>query len=131
MSTTDALVQLSFQIQRILAEAGIERDLSIAQLRLLGIVRDRPAGMLHLGGHLGLDRSAMAGLVSGAEERGLVRSLPSPRDSRVVLVESTPRGRRVAQECAREIERQVAELIAGLSATDQELLTALAAEPLP
>ncbi|GAA2706861.1 MarR family winged helix-turn-helix transcriptional regulator [Actinoplanes palleronii] len=130
MSTTDALVQLSFQIQRILAEAGAERDLSIAQLRLLGILRDRQAGMLHLGGHLGLDRSAMAGLVSRAEERGLVRSLPSARDPRVVLVESTPRGRRVAEECAREIARQVAEVVAGLSATDQALLSALAAGPL-
>lgn len=49
LNTVDALVQLSFLIQRVLATTGAAHDLSIVQIRLLGILRDRQPGMLELG----------------------------------------------------------------------------------
>lgn len=127
MNTVDALVQLSFRIQRILAEVGDRHELSIVQVRLLGILRDRQAGMLELGGHLGLDKSSMTGLVSRAEKRGLVRRSPAPHDGRAVLVSLTDQGRAVAADGEAEIGRRITELAGRLSPADRAALTSLSA----
>jgi DNA-binding MarR family transcriptional regulator len=127
LNTVDALVQLSFLIQRILSATGAEHDLSIIQMRLLGVLRDRQAGMLELGGHLGLDKSSMTGLVGRAEKRGLVRRSPSPHDGRAVLVSLTPYGRQLADEGGAEIGRRISELTEHLTSTERTQLTQLAA----
>src|SRR3954462_10769404 len=72
-ATVDVLVQLSFLVQGVLGRIAAEHDLSLTQVRLLGILRDRRPGMLELARHLGLDKSSMTGLVARAEKRGLVR----------------------------------------------------------
>ena len=126
MNTVDAVVQLSFQVQRILAAVGAEHDLSIVQLRLLGILRDRQPGMLELGQHLGLDKSSITGLVSRAEKRGLVERSPSPHDGRGVLVALTPAGRRLADEGEAQINRRITALLKQLNATQRKQFTQLA-----
>jgi DNA-binding MarR family transcriptional regulator len=126
MNTVDALVQLSFQVQRILAEAAAEHDLSIVQLRLLGILRDRQPGMLELGQHLGLDKSSITGLVSRAEKRGLVERSPSPHDGRGVLVTLTPAGRRLVEVGEAQINRRITQLTKRLNATQRKQFTQLA-----
>jgi DNA-binding MarR family transcriptional regulator len=126
VNTVDALVQLSFQVQRILAAVGAEHDLSIIQIRLLGILRDRQPGMLELGQHLGLDKSSITGLVSRAEKRGLVQRTPSPHDGRGVLVALTPAGRRLAEQGERQITRRITELTKVLNATQRKEFTQLA-----
>ena len=126
LTTMDALVQLAFLTQRILSATGAEHDLSIIQIRLLGILRDRQAGMLELGGHLGLDKSSMTGLVSRAENRGLVQRSPSPHDRRAVLVSLTPLGQQLITQCAAEINRRITELTDHLSTAERTQLTALA-----
>jgi DNA-binding MarR family transcriptional regulator len=125
MNTVDALVQLSFQVQRVLAAVGAEHDLSIIQIRLLGILRDRQPGMLELGNHLGLDKSSMTGLVSRAEKRGLVERSPSPHDGRGVLVALTPAGRRLAEQGEAEITQRITELTSRLTAAQRKQLTQL------
>lgn len=126
VNTVDALVQLSFQIQRVLASVGAEYDLSIIQIRLLGILRDRQPGMLELGNHLGLDKSSITGLVSRAEKRGLVERTPSPHDGRGVLVALTPAGRRLAERGEADIARRITELTKRLNATQRKQFTQLA-----
>jgi DNA-binding MarR family transcriptional regulator len=126
MNTVDALVRLSFEVQRILAAVGAEHDLSIIQIRLLGILRDRQPGMLELGQHLGLDKSSITGLVSRAEKRGLVRRMPSPHDGRGVLVALTPAGRRLAVDGEMQITRRITELTKTLNATQRKQFTQLA-----
>ena len=126
MNTVDALVQLSFQVQRVLAEAAAEHDLSIVQLRLLGILRDRQPGMLELGQHLGLDKSSITGLVSRAEKRGLVERSPSPHDGRGVLVTLTPVGRRLVEVGEAQINRRITQLTKTLNATQRKQFTHLA-----
>ncbi|MFD0021332.1 MarR family winged helix-turn-helix transcriptional regulator [Streptomyces sp. NPDC058382] len=126
-NTVDALVQLSFLIHRIVTAAGAEHDLSVIQIRLLGILRDRRAGMVELGRHLGLDKSSMTGLVGRAEKRGLVERAPSPYDGRAVLVTLTPDGRQLAERCTDEIGRRVTALTGELSAGQRARLTELAA----
>ena len=122
----DALVQLSFLVQRILADAGAAHDLSIIQIRLAGILRDRTAGMLELGRHLALDKSSMTGLVSRAEKRGLVRRDPSPHDGRAVLVSLTPAGRALAAELTVEIGRRLTALTDRLPEASRTELVAMA-----
>jgi DNA-binding MarR family transcriptional regulator len=127
LSTVDALVQLSFLIQSILSATGAEHDLSIIQMRLLGVLRGRQAGMLELGTHLGLDKSSMTGLVTRAEKRGLVTRSPSPHDGRAVLVSLTARGRQLADDGSAEIGRRITELTGRLTAAERTRLTRLAA----
>jgi DNA-binding MarR family transcriptional regulator len=127
LDTVDALVQLSFQVQRVLAAVGAEHDLSVIQIRLLGVLRDRQGGMLELGAHLGLDKSSMTGLVQRAEKRGLVQRSPSPYDGRAVLVSLTPLGRQFTEAGAAEIGRRIGELTAHLTDEQRRTLTDLAA----
>ncbi|MEV0094019.1 MarR family transcriptional regulator [Streptomyces sp. NPDC050738] len=127
LNTVDALVQLSFLTQRVLAATGTEHDLSIIQIRLLGILRDRQAGMLEIGTHLGLDKSSMTGLVGRAEKRGLVRRSPSPHDGRAVLVALTPLGQELTDRCTAEITRRITGLTERLTAAQRTQLTGLAA----
>jgi DNA-binding MarR family transcriptional regulator len=121
----DALVQLTFAVQQVLTEAAAEHDLSLTQLRLGGILRDRTVTMSDLARHLHLDKSSVTGLVTRAERRGLVRRLPSPDDGRGVLVEATPQGRALGERIAVGVRRRVLELAAPLSAADRTRLTAL------
>jgi DNA-binding MarR family transcriptional regulator len=126
LNTVDALVQLSFLIQRVLSAAGAEHELSVIQLRLLGVLRDRHAGMLELGHHLGLDKSSMTGLVSRAEKRGLVQRAPSPHDGRAVLVSLTPLGQQLTERFTTEIGHRVTGLAGHLTDSELARLTELA-----
>jgi DNA-binding MarR family transcriptional regulator len=126
LDLVDGLVQLSFHIQAVLAQVAADHDLSITQIRLLGILRDRDAEMLQLAGHLGLDKSSVTGLVTRAERRDLVRRVPSPRDRRAVLVTLTSQGRRLTSDAERRIRDRITTLTAGLTKTEQDTLAALA-----
>ncbi|WUH93792.1 MarR family transcriptional regulator [Streptomyces sp. NBC_00433] len=126
LDTVDALVQLSFRVQGVLAAVAAAHDVSLVQLRLFGILRDRTPGMLELAGHLGLDKSSMTGLVARAEKRGLVQRRPSPHDGRAVLVSLTPEGHRLTETGTAEIARQLAALCSALSEEEAALLRALA-----
>ncbi|MFF0141298.1 MarR family winged helix-turn-helix transcriptional regulator [Streptomyces sp. NPDC005227] len=124
--TVDALVQLSFLVQGVLGRMASEHDLSLIQVRLLGILRDRRPGMLELARLLGLDKSSMTGLVSRAEKRGLVRRIPSPDDGRAVLVELTDAGRELTGRCTAEMDGEIATLTASLTGAERAQVTALA-----
>jgi DNA-binding MarR family transcriptional regulator len=124
----DALVQLSFLVQGVLTRVASDHDLSLVQVRLLGILRDRRPGMLELARHLGLDKSSMTGLVTRAEKRGLVERLPSTHDGRAVLVGLTPLGRRLTDRCGAEMDHQVAALTASLTPAEHTRIRALSAK---
>ncbi|WP_328551537.1 MULTISPECIES: MarR family winged helix-turn-helix transcriptional regulator [unclassified Streptomyces] len=126
LNTVDALVQLSFAVHRILGEVGAERGLSVIQVRLLGVLRDRTAGMLELATVLGLDKSSMTGLVARAEKRGLLRRSPSPHDGRAVLVSLTDDGKDLTDWGTAEIGRRISALTDGLTLSERARITELA-----
>lgn len=126
LDPVDTLVQLSFLVQRVIATAGAAHDLSVVQVRMLGILRDREPGMVELGVHLGLDKSSVTGLVSRAEKRGLVRRSASPHDGRAVLVSLTPAGRELTERGEAEIRDRVLALTEHLTARQRGELTMLA-----
>ena len=125
MLPTDALVQLSFTVQGVLAAVGAEHDLSIVQMRLLGILRDRRPSMAELGAHLGLDKSSTSGLVTRAQQRGLVQRHASPDDGRSVLVSLTEEGLRLADWGAVQVEERLGELTGRLSEHERRALSAV------
>jgi DNA-binding MarR family transcriptional regulator len=128
LSIVDSLVQLSFLIQNILARIGAEHDLSIIQIRLLGILRDREPGMLQLAKHLGLDKSSITGLVDRAQRRGLVERTVSQSDRRGFNVRATAAGWQIIHEVGEQIERQITEVTAGLTEAERAQTIALASK---
>src|SRR5271156_112519 len=74
----DSLVQVSFAVTALLSRVAAEQDLSLTQLHVLGILRDREPTMAELATYLGLERSTVSGLIDRAAQRGLVRKTTHP-----------------------------------------------------
>jgi DNA-binding MarR family transcriptional regulator len=122
----DALVQVSFAVLDILTRSAAELELSVTQVRLIGILRDRSPGMAALADYLGLDRSSVSGLIDRAERRGLVARRPSSDDARVTLVDLTPAGRDVGARLGDTVSARMGLLLEGVSVTEQEQFVRLA-----
>jgi len=126
LTLVDALFQLSFVLHARLAQIAAAHDLSIIQVRLLGILRDREPGMLALARHLGLEKSSLSGLVDRAEQRGLVERIPSPSDRRAATVRVTAEGRKLSRVIAEAVTAEVDALVRELPDADRKRLAALA-----
>lgn len=122
----DSLVQLSYLVQTVLGRVGADHDLSIIQIRLLGILRDREPSMLQLAHHLNLDKSSITGLVDRAERRGLVERTIAPNDRRGFNVRVTSAGRQLINVVGDEIERQINAVVEVITETERSQLAALA-----
>src|SRR6202044_4214253 len=94
----DALAQMSFTLMAVLTEVAAEHNLSLTQLRVLGILRDREPTMDDLANFTGLERSTMSGLIDRAVQRGLVVRTADPHDGRSVRVTLTESARGLALE---------------------------------
>ena len=123
----DGLAQLSFAVQNALSRRAAERDLSMIQTRLLGVLRDRTPGINELAILLDLDKSSVSGLVDRAERRGLVERVPSSTDRRAVRVGLTATGRSVVAEVESGFDADMAALLTPLAAAERHTLTALIA----
>ena len=123
----DTLVQLSFVVQTVLLRIASAHDLSLVQMRLMGVLRDREPEMLELARYLNLDKSSVTGLIDRAERRGLVQRTPIPEDGRVFRVVTTPFGRQITAEVAAQVESEILQLAAELSDTDRHHLIRIAA----
>jgi DNA-binding MarR family transcriptional regulator len=113
LGIVDGLAQLSFLVQRVLGQVAAAHDLSIIQLRLIGVLRDREPGMQELARHLHLDKSSMTGLVDRAERRGLVHRATAAHDKRGVKVSLTAQG----HELARTLTGETSECVQALTET--------------
>ena len=123
----DALFQLSFMLQGRLARIAAGHELSLIQVRLLGILRDREPTMLDLAAYLELEKSSLSGLVDRAEARGLVERVPSRDDRRATTVRMTTLGHQLSRVVAETIGPDVEALLAVLPEKDRARLGALVA----
>jgi MarR family transcriptional regulator, lower aerobic nicotinate degradation pathway regulator len=121
----DALVQISFVLMATLTEVAAEHDLSLTQLRMLGILRDREPTMADLATFTGLERSTISGLIDRAAQRGLVVRTADPHDGRSVRVSLTKQARGLVPEVTAAIADRIKPLTGHLSAAEQKRLTAL------
>ena len=124
----DGLVQASFTVIALLSRAAAEHDLSLTQLRVLAILRDREPTIAGLATYLGLERSSVSGLVDRSVRRGLVRRDTSEEDGRAVRVSLTPDGQRLAAVLTEEIGGLLAPMIGSLGRADQKRLGTLLAK---
>jgi MarR family transcriptional regulator, lower aerobic nicotinate degradation pathway regulator len=122
----DGLVQLSFLVQGVLSDVCAGVGMTLVQMRLLGILRDREPTMSELAGFLDLDKSSVTGLVDRAERRGLVRRISSTDDGRSIRVALAPHGRKLATAGTRDVGRRITALADRLSARDARQLAVLA-----
>ncbi|GAA5047866.1 DNA-binding MarR family transcriptional regulator [Thermocatellispora tengchongensis] len=127
----DALVRSTFQVVGVLTRIGAERDLSLTQLRVLGILRDRRPRMTELAAFLGLDKSTLSGLIDRAERRGLVARGKDPHDRRVVDVFLTQAGLELAEQVYDEVRRALAPVTNRLDPQDRDQLVQLLRAVLP
>src|SRR6201992_3226315 len=121
----DALVQTSFTLMAALTEVAAEHDLSLTQVRILGILRDREPTMADLATFTGLERSTISGLIDRAAQRGLVVRTADPRDGRSVRVSLTKQARGLVPEVTAAVGDRIKPLTRHLSAAEQKRLTAL------
>jgi len=121
----DALVQMSFALMAALTEVAGEHDLSLTQLRVLGILRDREPTMADLATYTGLERSTVSGLIERATQRGLVTKTTDLIDGRSVRVSLTAHARALEPEITAAIDERIAPLTGQLSASEQRRLTTL------
>jgi len=128
LSPVDGLAQLSFVIMGMLERRAAEHDLSLAQTRLLGVLRDRRPAMNELARLLGLDKSSITGLVDRAERRGLVVRVPSAADRRAVLVSLTDDGRLLVSQAAARFEADVSTMLNGLPPRQRATLSRLVSQ---
>jgi DNA-binding MarR family transcriptional regulator len=121
----DALVRTSFATMAVLNKIAAEHDLSLTQLRVLAILRDRRVKMSELADYLGLDKSTVSGLVDRAEKRGLLQRAPNPLDGRGVDVLLSTGGTELAERGAAQIARSLSPMTSALTAAETRRLTAL------
>jgi DNA-binding MarR family transcriptional regulator len=126
LGIVDALAQLTFLVQGALARRAAAHQLSMIQVRLLGVLRDRTPGMNELATMLELDKSSVSGLVDRASARGLVTRVPSAHDRRGVHVSLTEQGRAVVDDVSGDFATDIASIAGGLSSAQQARLTDLA-----
>lgn len=121
----DSLVLASFTVIALLSRVAAEHDLSLTQLRVLAILRDREPTMAGLAGYLGLERSSVSGLIDRAVKRGLVRRDASEDDGRAVRVSLTPSGRRLASAGAQQVGELLEPMTGQLSQAERNRLSLL------
>ncbi|MEM8621642.1 MAG: MarR family transcriptional regulator [Actinomycetota bacterium] len=121
----EALSGVAFAVMAALTKAAGERDFSLTQLRMLGILRDRRLTITELADALGLDRSSVSGLVERTERRGMVERAPNPHDARSVLVTLSSSGQSALLDGAAEIAAQLTGLTDALMSDEMARLTQL------
>jgi DNA-binding MarR family transcriptional regulator len=120
-----ALVRASFATTAVLSRVAAEHDLSLTQLRVLAILRDRRVKMSELADYLGLDKSTISGLVDRAEKRGLLQRAPNPADGRATDVFLTAEGVQLAGLGEAKIARSLSPMTGKLTRAETLRLTAL------
>ena len=84
-----------------------------------------PRNQAELAKHLGLDRTVMVYLVDDLEAADLVERVPDPKDRRSKLVRATPAGIARLCELRKVTATAEADLLAGFSPAETELLRSL------
>ncbi|WP_194897447.1 MarR family winged helix-turn-helix transcriptional regulator [Catenulispora pinisilvae] len=122
---TDALAETAFTVTALLAESAAAHDLSLTQLRMLAILRDREPRIADLAAFLGLERSSVSGLVDRAVRRGLVHRTASADDARATRLSLTDEGRRLAAVVTAQVDARLVPMTGRLATAERARLVVL------
>ncbi|MGN8048248.1 MarR family winged helix-turn-helix transcriptional regulator [Curtobacterium sp. 22159] len=121
----DALGHAAFRTMGALTDLAADAGLSLTQLRVLAILRDRRLRIGDLADHLGLERSTMTGLVARASAKGLLAREPNAEDARSVDVVLTAAGQEVARSLEAAMREALLPLTTQLVPSDRRALRVL------
>ena len=121
----DTLVQSAFGTIAVVSRIATENDLSLTQMRVLAILRDRRLRMNELADYLGLERSTLTGLVDRAQKRGLLSREPSTEDRRATEVFLTQAGREFADRVYERVTAALSPQLDALGAGEGQQLQRL------
>lgn len=126
----ESLVRVAFAVMAVLNKIGAEQDLSLTQIRVCGILRDRRLRMATLAEYLGLEKSTMTGMIDRSEKRGLVQRTPNPEDGRAIDVYLTRAGEELVDRLRERVHAELAPFTGQLDASEQRTLRELLARML-
>ncbi|WP_404813927.1 MarR family winged helix-turn-helix transcriptional regulator [Cellulomonas iranensis] len=121
----ETLARVSFAVIGQLSRVSAEEDMSLTQLRMLAILRDRHLRMAQLADALGTDRSSTSGLINRAEQRGLVVRQPAADDKRGFTVSLSSEGHAFAARVQTRTRDALEPLLQHLQPSDRDVLAAL------
>ncbi|MGE0059515.1 MAG: MarR family winged helix-turn-helix transcriptional regulator [Dehalococcoidia bacterium] len=98
----NAFSRAMFVVEPLRLKLWEERELTVSQLRITYMIRDRNNPSLgELADELGITGATMSGLIDRLTKRGVVERLPDATDRRVVRVRLTEEGQRLSRELQR------------------------------
>jgi len=118
----DALGETAFRTMGALTGIAADAGVSLTQLRVLAILRDRRLRIGDLADYLGLERSTMTGLVARASTKGLLAREPNAEDARAVDVVITEAGLEVARSLEAAMRDALLPLTTRLAIDDRRAL---------
>lgn len=114
LSRLPVLVQLAKVVHAEFLTVADAYGLTAMQGRMLGLLAVRPYRMNELAQELGVDKTAVTGLVDRAEARDLVTRERVPGDRRSVQVAVTATGAAAQREFSASLAHSLDDLLAGL-----------------
>ena len=120
--------QLSTEIQKRADAALQESDLTMTQMYFLGALSHLPEGtatLKELERYFRVAQSTAAGVAARMEKKGLIESRPNESDRRVKRVRITDAGAETLRRAIETMERGEAQMLAPLTADEQETLITL------
>lgn len=121
----ESLGAVAFAVMGALTKLAAQNDLSLTQIRMIGLLRDRSLTITELATALGLDRSSVSGLVDRTERRGLVERTRNASDARSVLVTVGPGGAEALAAGTEHLAELLSSLTDALDPTEADLLATL------
>ena len=94
-------------------------------LMLLNRDPEKPESPSELAAKAGVTRATMTGLLDGLERERLVNRLPDREDRRMLLVELTPKGRKILDGMLPDYYRLIAKIMSHLAKDQKKVLIGL------
>lgn len=118
------LAQASDLLVKRIAELVQPFDLSPSSALVLGILADAPSQLSpsEIAERLILSRASVTSLLDSLEKRGYVRRTAHPDDRRMLLIELSDKGRRVAHDFRKVVHRHQKEWMGILSDEEKDRL---------
>ncbi|GAA3526173.1 MarR family transcriptional regulator [Amycolatopsis ultiminotia] len=124
LGVADTLVRTAHRVQRIFADVSRSFDLTPQQAQLLCRLTEGAMTMTELCAALNLEKSSLTGLVDRIEARSLVHRIRHPQDRRMVRVDLTGEGAKLAHAVHDAVAGSLDALVARLAGTDDATITA-------
>lgn len=115
---TRASLAATSVFKKAFADAGITEVKPAYLGTLMSLWNEDGLKVIELGRRAGLEPSTMTGLIDRMERDGLVRRVPDPEDRRVQRIHLTEFGRTVRDVVASNVDRVMAQILAGIDEKD-------------